>query len=240
MTDLQVDSGVEFELVGTGQTVYETDAVVEGVAKWLDTPQDVMDFVSRDDVGDVIVIARGGTTTFLTMALNAGVKGVITLQGAPESHLGILCREYGIPAVMSVAFEKGVRTSRGETVPADGVRLRLDVSSRPTGTVSADAGAPVDDSPPSADAAPAMSPEQLAQIMLLLEKFGGEVPHGSEGDRIMRADMKTDVLFVDDDASLHRPLTREEVNELSGRGVPSRWQRSISACIRASIFSNGM
>ncbi len=213
MTSLQVDDDVEFEVVGTGQTVYETAEVVEGVARWLETPQDVMDFVGKGDVSDVIVLARGGTTTFLTMALNAGVRGVVTLQGAPESHLGILCREYGIPAVMSVSFDRGVRTVRGEIVPADGVRLRLDVSSRPTGTVSAVAGAPVDDAPPPADAAPAMSPEQLAQIMALLERFGGEVPHGSEGDRIMRAEMTTDVLLVDDDASLHRPLTREEVNE---------------------------
>ena len=74
------------------------------------------------------MIARGGTTTFLTMALNAGIRGVVTLQGAPESHLGILCREYGIPCVMSVSFEKGVRTARGETIPADGVRVQLDVS----------------------------------------------------------------------------------------------------------------
>lgn len=202
-----------FEVVGTGQNVYESPDLIEGVVKWLDTPQDVMDFVAGGDVSDVIVIARGGTTTFLTMALNAGIKGIITLQGAPESHLGIISREYGVPAIMSVAFSKGVRTSRGETIPADGVRVRLDVSSRPTGIVSVEEGAPVDDSPAPESATPAMSPEQLAQIMLLLEKFGGEVPHGAEGDKIMQAEMATKVLYVDDDESLQRPLTREEVNE---------------------------
>ena len=209
-----VESGVDqdaFEVVGTGQNVFESDQVVEGVVKWLETPDDVIAFVESGDVSDVVVVARGGTTTFLSMALNAGVKGVITLQGAPESHLGILCREYGIPCIMAVAFTKGVRTSRGETIPADGVRVRLDVSSRPGGTVSVAPGAPVDDSPVEA-AGPAMSPEQLEQIMLLLTKFGGVVPKGNEGHEVMAAEMQTRVLFGDDD-SIHRPLTREEVNE---------------------------
>ncbi|WP_341262021.1 PEP-utilizing enzyme [Gordonia rubripertincta] len=103
-----------FETVGKGLTVYESDDLVVGRAKWLETPGDVISFVeSGEDVSDVIVIARGGTTTFLAMALNAGVRGVITLQGAPESHLGILSREYGIPCIMSVIFERGVRTGRG-------------------------------------------------------------------------------------------------------------------------------
>ncbi|RFA10374.1 hypothetical protein B7R54_15045 [Subtercola boreus] len=209
---IETSPSVEYEVVGNGQTVYESPDPVEGVAQWLETPEDVMAFVARDDVSDVIVIVRGGTTTFLTMALNAGIRGVVTLQGAPESHLGILCREYGIPAVMSVSFSKGVRTERGEVVPANGVRLRLDVSTRPSGTVSATTDAPVDDSEV-VSAGPGMSPEQLAQIMTLLEKFGGVVPHGSEGDAIMQAEMSTKVLYVDDDEDLRRDLTREEVNE---------------------------
>lgn len=209
-----VESGVgqaAFEVVGTGLNVFESDQVVEGVVKWLETPDDVIAFVEGGDVSDVVVVARGGTTTFLSMALNAGVKGVVTLQGAPESHLGILCREYGIPCIMAVAFTKGVRTSRGETVPADGVRVRLDVSARPNGTVSVQPGAPVDDSPVVA-AGPAMSPEQLEQIMLLLTKFGGVVPKGTEGHEVMAAEMRTRVLFGDDD-TIYRPLAREEVNE---------------------------
>lgn len=201
-----------FEQVGQGLNVFESAEPVEGVVKWLETPEDVIAFADSGDVSDVVVIARGGTTTFLTMALNAGVRGVVTLQGAPESHLGILCREYGIPCIMSVAFEKGVRTARGETIPADGVRIRLDISERPNGTVSVEEGAPVDDSPAPEDAAPAMSEEQMAQIMALLENFLGQIPHGVEGDKIMQAEMNTRVLYADDD-SMHRELTIEEVNE---------------------------
>lgn len=203
---------IEFETVGTGQNVYESPEVVEGRIKWLETPDDVISFVESGDVSDTVVVARGGTTTFLTMALNAGVRAVITLQGAPESHLGIVSREYGIPCVMSVSFAKGVRTARGEVIPADGVRVRLDVSQRPTATVSVESGAPVDDSPV-ADTGPAMSEEQMAQIALLLEKFGGVVPHGAAGDVQMRAKMNTRVLYLDAE-SLHRELTVEETNEL--------------------------
>ncbi|MFZ7088799.1 PEP-utilizing enzyme [Curtobacterium sp. RRHDQ10] len=236
MSQQIADHDTTFEQVGTGLTVYETDEVVEGVVKWLETPEDVIAFVADDaDVSDVVVISRGGTTTFLTMALNAGVRGVVTLQGAPESHLGILCREYGIPAVMSVAFDKGVRTGRGETIPADGVRIRLDVRERPQGTVSVETGAPVDDSPAPESAAPAMSEEQLAQIMLLLEKFGGVVPKGLEGDRIMQEKMTTKVLFVDDDAL--PDLTREEVNDAIGYYTWNEWDALAS---RATEGESGL
>lgn len=203
---------IAFEQVGQGLNVYDSPVPIEGLVKWLETPEDVLAFADGGDVSDVIVVARGGTTTFLTMALNAGVRGVVTLQGAPESHLGILCREYGIPCLMSVTFDKGIRTSRGETIPADGVRIRLDVSSRAHGTVSVESGAPTDDSPASAEVAPALSPEQQSEIATLLEKFQGKVPHGAEGDSIMRSEMETRVLYADDD-SMHRELSLQEINE---------------------------
>ncbi|WP_214364951.1 PEP-utilizing enzyme [Pseudonocardia sp. H11422] len=203
---------VAYELVGLGLNVHETPAV-EGRVKWLDSPDEVLDFVEEeDDVTDVVVIVRGGTTTFLTPALTAGICGIVTLQGAPESHLGIVSREYGIPCVMSVAFEKGVRTSRGEVVPADGTRIKLDSTTRPKATVSVEVGAPVSDEPV-ADAGPGMTPEQLAQIQLLLEKFGGEVPHGAEGDAIMQAQLNTKILDLTDE-SVGRPLTVTEVNDV--------------------------
>ena len=82
-----------------------------------------------------IAISRGGTTTFMAPALASGVLGLITLAGAPESHLGILSREFNIPCVMSVAFTDGIQTDRGETIPADGTIVRLDVSGRPEGRV---------------------------------------------------------------------------------------------------------
>ena len=113
----------------------ESDALVEGRIRFLDSPQEVLEFVVGAEVAETIVISRGGTTTFMAPALAAGVKGLITLQGAPESHLGILSREFGIPCLMSVAFNEGVQTPRGETIPADGTLVRLDVASAPNGRV---------------------------------------------------------------------------------------------------------
>jgi hypothetical protein len=225
-----------FEKIGAGLNVYESSSPVEGRAKWLDSPEDVIAFVeSGEDVRDVIVIARGGTTTFLSMALNAGVRGVITLQGAPESHLGILSREYSIPCLMSVTFDKGVRTSRGEIIPADGVRVRMDVSSRPQGAVSAEKGAPVDNAPAAA-AGSTMTPEQLAQIQLLLTKFKGEVPHGEAGHEIMAARQATPVLELDDE-SVRRELAVTEANDFLHYLAWNEWDALAS---RATEGESGL
>jgi PEP-utilising enzyme, mobile domain len=201
----------EYVQVGAGISVFEDEAVVEGPVVFLDSPKAVIDFVSSDEVGDTVVLARGGTTTFLTPALTAGVKGVVTLQGHPESHLGILSREYGIPCVMGVQFSAGVRSARGEIIPADGVRLRLDITTK-AGRVLAEPGAPVDSSPPpeASDADAAAAAEQL---QVLLNAFQGEVPHGSEGDAQIRASFTTDVLALTDENTA-RELTVEEANEL--------------------------
>jgi phosphohistidine swiveling domain-containing protein len=120
--------------VGTGQNVFEHEAV-EGYVQWLESPQDVIAFVTGGDTADKVVISRGGTTTFMAPALSVGVRGLITLNGGVESHLGIVSREFGIPCVMSVAFTAGIQTDRGETIPADGTLVRLDTSSGETADV---------------------------------------------------------------------------------------------------------
>jgi phosphoenolpyruvate-protein kinase (PTS system EI component) len=115
-------------LIGSGINVFTSDKRVTGKIRFLDSPDEVLDFIEGPDVTETIVISRGGTTTFMSPALVAGVAGLITLQGAPESHLGILSREFSIPCVMSVNFASGIQTSRGETIPADGSTVRLDIT----------------------------------------------------------------------------------------------------------------
>jgi phosphoenolpyruvate-protein kinase (PTS system EI component) len=115
-------------LVGTGINVFTSDVRAVGRIRFLDSPDEVLEFIDGPDVEETVVISRGGTTTFMSPALMAGVAGLITLQGAPESHLGILSREFGIPCVMSTSFTEGVETERGETIPADGTQVRLDIS----------------------------------------------------------------------------------------------------------------
>ncbi|HEV8626699.1 MAG TPA: PEP-utilizing enzyme [Acidimicrobiia bacterium] len=125
-----------FRQVGEGQNVVEHEPV-EGPCIWLDTPDDVIEFVTGDNVEETIVISRSGSTTFVAPALTAGVKGLITLEGTKECHLGIVSREFGIPCVMSVAFSEGLTTAQGDTVPADGTILRLETAAMPTATVFA-------------------------------------------------------------------------------------------------------
>jgi signal transduction protein with GAF and PtsI domain len=127
--------------IGTGTNVVPSDEFVSGVIRFLDSPEEVLDFITGDDVEETIVISRGGTTTFIGPTLTAGVRGLITLQGAPESHLGILSREFGIPCVMSVSFTEGRTTDRGETIPADGTTVQLDVSDAAVGLVLVREGA---------------------------------------------------------------------------------------------------
>lgn len=115
-------------VIGTGIKAFTSDKVATGTIRFLDSPDEVLDFIDGPDVESTIVISRGGTTTFMSPALMAGVAGLITLQGAPESHLGILSREFAIPCVMTTEFTEGVQTPRGETVPADGTTVRLEIS----------------------------------------------------------------------------------------------------------------
>jgi hypothetical protein len=212
---------VEFKHVGAGASVFPAEPV-EGPVKWLDSPQAVIDFVASGAVEDTIVVARGGTTTFLTPALTGGVKGVVTLQGAPASHLGILSREYGIPCIMGVRFTEGVRSARGEVIPADGARVRL-VTAGKEGQVLIDRDAPVDDTPPPEPTAEeAAAAAAMEQIVPLLHSYLGQTPHGGEGDRQFRAGMTTGVLSLTEE-SLHRALTVPELNELQAYMAWNIW-----------------
>jgi hypothetical protein len=205
-----------FHHVGTGLTVFEQEDPVEGPVVWLDSPAAVMEFVSNGHASDSIVLARGGTTTFLTPALTAGVKGVMTLQGAPESHLGILSREYGIPCLMSVGFTEGVRSARGETIPPDGALVRLDVSGSPEGRVFIDEHDRIygeaTDGEATTDADDAEAAAQAEQLRQLMSRFRGEIAGGAAGDRQMRARLRTGVLDTSAE-NVRRPLSAEESSD---------------------------
>jgi hypothetical protein len=199
-----------FVQVGSGLAVFQHDETVEGPVVWLDSPQAVLDFVSSGAVRESIVLARGGTTTFLVPALSAGVKGVLTLQGAPESHLGILTREYGIPCVMSVSFTEGVTSSRGETIPPDGAIVRLDASGAPQGRVLV---AEADRDYGTAAATPVTDPAaeaMAAQLAALLASYRGEIAEGPRGHRQMSNRLRSGVLDADS-AKMHRDARPDEL-----------------------------
>ena len=89
------------EVLAEGYNVFDTDESPSGTVKYLSSPADVIALISSGKLKDHILLVRGGTTTFLAPALSMGAIGVITMSGAPESHLGILSREFQTPCVMT-------------------------------------------------------------------------------------------------------------------------------------------
>ena len=88
-------------VIAEGFNSFNTSKQPQGTIKYLPDPQSVISLISSGNLDKHILLAQGGTTTFLAPALSLGAIGVITLSGAPESHLGILSREFQIPCVMT-------------------------------------------------------------------------------------------------------------------------------------------
>jgi len=88
-------------VIAEGFNSFETSKKPVGRVKYLPDPKSVIALIQSGQLKQHIVLAQGGTTTFLAPALSMGCLGVITLSGAPESHLGILSREFQIPCVMT-------------------------------------------------------------------------------------------------------------------------------------------
>ena len=78
---------------------YEEDAVGRGQSTCLTPSRYCPDQSGK--LKEHILLVQGGTTTFLAPALSMGAIGVITMSGAPKSHLGILSREFQMPCVMT-------------------------------------------------------------------------------------------------------------------------------------------
>jgi len=88
-------------LIAEGYNCFETDKSPAGEVLFLPDPGAVIALIQSGKLKEHILLAEGGTTTFLAPALSMGASGVITLSGAPESHLGILSREFQIPCIMT-------------------------------------------------------------------------------------------------------------------------------------------
>lgn len=88
-------------VIAQGFNSFETKKSPEGEVIYLPTPQSVIKLIQSGKLKQHILLVEGGTTTFLSPALSMGALGVITLSGAPESHLGILSREFQMPCVMT-------------------------------------------------------------------------------------------------------------------------------------------
>ena len=133
-------------VIAEGLNVFETNKQPSGTVQYLGSPQDVISLIDSGKLRDHILLVRGGTTTFLAPALTMGAIGLITMSGAPESHLGILSREFQTPCVMTAYLTdgSGSRYVPGETseehfveiVEAlNGKNVKLDCSDHDTGKI---------------------------------------------------------------------------------------------------------
>jgi hypothetical protein len=89
-------------VIGKGLNVIRSAERSQGVVRYLKTPMDVMNLIRTGDLQNTIVLARAGSVTFVGPVMPRKPAGIITLEGAPQSHLGILAREFGLHAVMSI------------------------------------------------------------------------------------------------------------------------------------------
>ena len=136
------------KVIAEGFNSFDTKKKPIGTVKYLPDPKAVIALIQSGKLKEHIVLAQGGTTTFLAPALSMGCSGVITLSGAPESHLGILSREFQTPCVMTAHLTSSEsRYVVGSTDEShfveiakalDGRRVRLDCTDDETGRVVAD------------------------------------------------------------------------------------------------------
>ena len=132
-------------VVAEGYNSFETKKQPSGTVKYLPDPKSVITLIQSGKLKQHILLVQGGTTTFLAPALSMGAIGVITMSGAPESHLGILSREFQMPCVMT-AYLTGSQSRYvtggqndahfKEIIAAlDGKAVRLECEDRETGRV---------------------------------------------------------------------------------------------------------
>ncbi|MCW2833014.1 MAG: hypothetical protein JWN68_967 [Nocardioides sp.] len=132
-------------VVAEGYNAFETTKRPSGVVKYLPDPASVMALIRSGTLKDHVLLVRGGTTTFLAPALSMGSTAIITMSGAPESHLGILSREFQTPCVMTAGLvDSESRYVPGETddshfeeivAALDGKTVTIDCSDSTTGRV---------------------------------------------------------------------------------------------------------
>ena len=138
------------EVLAEGYNVFDTSKSPRGTIKYLAKPADVIGLIQSGKLQEHILLVQGGTSTFLAPALSMGAIGVITMSGAPESHLGILSREFQTPCVMTAYLTTSEsRYVVGNTDEShfdeiakalDGRKVRLDCTDHEIGRVVADAG----------------------------------------------------------------------------------------------------
>jgi signal transduction protein with GAF and PtsI domain len=105
--------------IGTGTRVFAA-APVRGSWRRLTSPDDVLELMDTSAEGIVACVADAGAT-FLAPIFDE-LAAVVCLSGTPQSHIGIVSREYQVPCVMAAALA---------TEPGDGDEVEVDCSAEP-------------------------------------------------------------------------------------------------------------
>jgi len=100
-----------------GTKVFDA-AAVRGTWRMLRSPDDVLALMDTTAEGVVACVADAGAT-FLAPIFDE-LTAVVCLSGTPQSHIGIVSREYQVPCVMGTVFD-------GDE-PADGDGIEVDCS----------------------------------------------------------------------------------------------------------------
>jgi len=108
------------ELRGVGDNVAKYSTNTVGIARYIRTPDKVLQFLNSGVPPDTIAVIddSGGT---LTAPILEHFAGVICAGGTVRSHLGILTREWGVPCLMNAKIS-GIR---------DGDTVEIEVSAAP-------------------------------------------------------------------------------------------------------------
>ncbi len=98
-----------------GTKVFDA-AAVQGVWRVLRSPDDVLELMDTTAEGVVACVADAGAT-FLAPIFDE-LTAIVCLSGTPQSHIGIVSREYQVPCVMGTLFD-GDEPVDGEVVEID-------------------------------------------------------------------------------------------------------------------------
>lgn len=107
------DPGVQ---LGNGEPAYPASPV-RGRWRVLSSPEDVLELMDTGAHGIVACVADAGAT-FLAPIFDE-LTAVVCLSGTPMSHIGIVSREYRVPAVLATNLSRE---------PGDGDLVEVDCS----------------------------------------------------------------------------------------------------------------
>jgi len=94
-----------YRYIGSGYNVVPVGRH-EGIAINITEPKQMIALMTNPQkIKETVVVTPGGTTTFVAPLLMKKPAGIITYAGTPESHLGIVGRNFRVPIIMTLKLE---------------------------------------------------------------------------------------------------------------------------------------